>query len=86
MMSTLSPSCRAATGKLKAPDLIEAMGMTNLEEIPIRAAHGVAAAQLPRIHGDPFDRGLFAQAKLEGLTFISADSAFEAVTEIKVLW
>lgn len=37
--------------------------------------HAVRAAELPRIHGDPFDRMLVAQAQLEGLTIVTRDTA-----------
>lgn len=36
-------------------------------------AHVLAVADLPRHHGDPFDRLLVAQARAEGLSLVSAD-------------
>jgi PIN domain nuclease of toxin-antitoxin system len=42
-------------------------------ELPITSRHGLAAAALPPIHGDPFDRMLVAQAMLEGLTLVTHD-------------
>ncbi len=41
--------------------------------LPITAAHGLEAGALPRHHQDPFDRLLIAQARLEGLTLVTAD-------------
>jgi|SRR5687768_14466809 PIN domain nuclease of toxin-antitoxin system len=35
--------------------------------------HALVAASLPRIHRDPFDRLLVAQAMTEGMTLVSAD-------------
>ncbi len=43
-------------------------------EIPITGDHGIAAAELPPIHKDPFDRILIAQAEVEGLVLLTADS------------
>lgn len=43
-------------------------------ELPIEAAHGLALAQLPPLHRDPFDRLLLAQAEREGLLRITADA------------
>jgi len=43
------------------------------EELDLTAQHALAVADLPRHHGDPFDRMLITQAKLEGLPFFSAD-------------
>ena len=35
--------------------------------------HAREAGELPRHHADPFDRMLVAQARLEGLTLVTAD-------------
>jgi PIN domain nuclease of toxin-antitoxin system len=48
--------------------------------------HGFAAASVQIPQADPFDRALAAQAKLEGLTFISADELFDQAQGLKVLW
>jgi PIN domain nuclease of toxin-antitoxin system len=42
-------------------------------EVAITSAHAVAVTDLPRLHGDPFDRMLVAQANIEGFTLITAD-------------
>ena len=42
-------------------------------ELPISAGHALAAGRLPRIHGDPFDRMLVAQAREEQMTLVSQD-------------
>lgn len=44
-------------------------------ELTITSDHAIAVAKLPRIHGDPFDRLLVAQASLEGLELITTDQA-----------
>ncbi len=43
--------------------------------LPITTAHAEEAAGLPPIYGDPFDRMLVAQARVEGLTLVTADEA-----------
>ena len=43
------------------------------EELPITSEHGVATKDLPQIK-DPFDRILVAQAIVEGLALLTADS------------
>ena len=43
-------------------------------ELPIEAANGLAVAQLPPLHRDPFDRLLLAQAEREGLLLLTADA------------
>jgi PIN domain nuclease of toxin-antitoxin system len=42
-------------------------------ELPVTSRYGAAAAALPPIHGDPFDRMLVAQAMIEGLTLVTHD-------------
>jgi PIN domain nuclease of toxin-antitoxin system len=43
-------------------------------ELPILSDHVVAIESLPPIHKDPFDRLLVAQATVEGITLLTADS------------
>lgn len=44
------------------------------EEIAILGSHALAAGGLPRIHKDPFDRLLVAQAVFEGITLLTVDA------------
>lgn len=44
------------------------------EELPITSEHGVATQGLPSIHNDPFDRILVAQAVVEDMLLLTADS------------
>ena len=43
-------------------------------ELPTTSAHAVFVENLPLIHKDPFDRILVAQATVEGITLLTADS------------
>ena len=67
---------KRSLGKLSMPDglneVIEADGFTSL---PITASHAELAPALPAIHRDPFDRMLIAQAQLETLVLVTADTA-----------
>ena len=42
-------------------------------ELPVTGSHAAAVDRLPRIHRDPFDRLLVAQALIEGQTLLTAD-------------
>jgi PIN domain nuclease of toxin-antitoxin system len=44
-------------------------------ELPITGLHALAVNDLPRIHKDPFDRMLLAQAKAEGIVLLTSDAA-----------
>ena len=45
------------------------------QELPITSLHALAVNDLPRIHKDPFDRMLLAQAKAEGISLLTSDSS-----------
>jgi len=64
-------------GKMEAPDdlavLVDEKGFAHL---PLTFHHAELAARLPRLHKDPFDRFLIAQAQAEGLTVVTRDAHF----------
>ncbi|WP_249020821.1 type II toxin-antitoxin system VapC family toxin [Conexibacter sp. S30A1] len=65
---------KASIGKLDdPPDLVECLGEMGLSVLGLTVAHAMAVAELPLHHRDPFDRLLIAQARIEGLTLLSAD-------------
>ena len=43
------------------------------------------AEKLPRLHKDPLDRMLIAQALVNGMTLVTSDTAFNAYP-VRVLW
>ena len=72
---------KASLGKLRlrlplATLLESQLGALDADLLEIRVEHVVAVESLPWHHRDPFDRLLIAQARVEGLTILSADPAF----------
>lgn len=72
---------KSSIGRLRLKDPLEAW-MRALEShgfatLSVTVAHAAAVAGLPQHHGDPFDRLLIAQARLERLTLVTADAAFD---------
>jgi PIN domain nuclease of toxin-antitoxin system len=68
---------KKAAGRLDAPDdLLAALDANAFDTLAITAAHALAAGELPVHHGDPFDRMLIAQARMEGLTLVTVDERF----------
>jgi PIN domain nuclease of toxin-antitoxin system len=68
---------KKAVGRLDAPDdLLEALDANAFETLAVTAAHALEAGELPGYHGDPFDRILIAQARMEGLTLVTVDERF----------
>lgn len=43
-------------------------------ELPIEGRHTLAVASFPDIHRDPFDRIQIAQARTEGMLFVTSDA------------
>lgn len=65
---------KRAIGKLDAPEnLFDVLGQMSLTFLPIEAKHAWAVQTLPPVHGDPFDRLLVTQAKIENLTLMTRD-------------
>jgi PIN domain nuclease of toxin-antitoxin system len=63
----------------------QALATYLLDELPITASHAAAAGDLPLHHRDPFDRMLAAQARIESLTLVSPDAAFDPY-EVARVW
>jgi len=67
-------SIKSASGKLKAPDDLDAIvDEEGFIPLPISLYHGKQAGLLPKFHNDPFDRMLIAQAQAEGLILVTKD-------------
>ena len=65
---------KRAAGRLQAPDdLIRTVDHSGYERLTITFEHASEAARLPPLHGDPFDRMLIAQARLESMTLATSD-------------
>ncbi len=65
-------------GEPSRPYLERAIAGNNFELLPITLEHATTVEGLPLHHKDPFDRLLIAQAIIEGIPIICADSAFDA--------
>lgn len=73
---------KSSLGRLQLRDSFEiwmagALQTLGFSTLSVSLAHAVAVAGLPRHHDDPFDRLLIAQGRLEHLTIVTADAAFE---------
>ncbi|MFK7942606.1 MAG: type II toxin-antitoxin system VapC family toxin [Paracoccaceae bacterium] len=56
------------------PSVLRAGLLANgYSELPIDGRHCLSLVSLPRLHGDPFDRLLLAQAISEGLVLLTSD-------------
>ena len=69
-------------GKLTLPEpphsfVPSRMARDGIAALPISHPHALEVSKLPLHHRDPFDRMLIAQARVEGVPLLSADSALE---------
>ncbi len=65
--------------------LDEQQQSNSMEILPIKLTHLWRLADLPRIHNDPFDRLLIAQAVVEDMHLISADRVFSDYP-VRLVW
>ena len=64
--------------------IVEKMEPAGLIELQVANRHAVASARLPRLHRDPFDRLLIAQAITEPLHLLTADPHLAAYSELVI--
>lgn len=77
---------QSALGRLRlAASVEEGVEESGFDKLYIEFRHAAAVADLPRHHGDPFDRMLIAQAGVEGLTIVTHHRQFEPYG-VPVLW
>lgn len=83
---------KAGLGKIQAPDDLESgleqkltsSGFTLLE---VNYRHAAGVFNLPRVHGDPFDRLLISQCREEKLIPVTNDGHWSAPDYgLRVLW
>ena len=65
--------------------VIEDQIANGMEILPVKLSHLWRLAEIPRIHGDPFDRLIIAQALTEDMFLVSADRVFSEYP-VRVLW
>jgi PIN domain nuclease of toxin-antitoxin system len=93
-VSVVSPwevAIKAAGGRLR---LLESpaqwfLGLAerhDLREVPLSAGVACAAAALPRLHRDPFDRVIVALAQAHGLTVLTSDENIRRYPGVTTLW
>lgn len=89
-VTSLEVAIKGASGKLQLPEppdlyVPRRMASQGLRPLAVSHGHALAVFALPVHHRDPFDRLLIAQAKVEGMTIISADRIFDRYP-VPLLW
>ena len=57
-----------------------------VQEIPVTSEICMAAADLPLVHRDPFDRLIVATALVHGLVILTSDQVMPKYPQVKTLW
>ena len=79
-------SIKAALGRLRLDEPFRVLlAADDFRELPFTLEHAETLRALPPHHGDPFDRALLAQARVEGATLVSRDRAL-APYKPKIIW
>lgn len=81
---------KAAKGHLVLPEdpdtyIRTRVATMRLQPLPVTLEHAAAAAMLPLIHADPWDRLLVAQARLEAVPILTADRLIQRY-EVETIW
>jgi PIN domain nuclease of toxin-antitoxin system len=77
VVSFVEIGIKASVGKLHVPDrFAERVREAGAELLGLAPEHGLGIADLPLHHRDPFDRLIISQARIEGLTILTADLCF----------
>ena len=81
---------KAASGKLRLPEpprdfFRTRLAVVGFQPLPITHEHALVAGELPKLHADPFDRMLVAQAQTEGFVLITADRQLLKYS-VETLW
>lgn len=79
---------KAALGKLKlsAGVVRQAIRDLDIRVLPYTAEHAYHLFDLPRHHGDRFDRQIIAQALFEEIPIVTSDEKFNLYKGLRIVW
>lgn len=77
-ISIWEAAIKREAGRLRAPRHLSALLAAEFRMLDVSASLLEAAAELPRHHGDPFDRVLIAHALQDDLAVLTRNDAFAA--------
>jgi PIN domain nuclease of toxin-antitoxin system len=88
VISLAEMAIKASLGKLRlsAPVVQQAVEDLGIRVLPYTADHAFHLFDLPRHHGDPFDRQIIAQALSEEIPVVSSDEKFYLYKGLKLIW
>ena len=90
-VSLMEIGMKSRKGMLELPCSLEAwyasmVELYSLRELPLSASIAMAAADLPELHKDPFDRIIIATALSHHIPVVTADARFREYPRLEVVW
>jgi PIN domain nuclease of toxin-antitoxin system len=80
-------SIKVGLSKLELPhNFFECVEELEFDELSITHAHAREVLELEKIHSDPFDRMIIAQARVENLVIVTNDSLIQQYAGIHTRW
>lgn len=91
VVSAWEVAIKTAAGKLRLREppnqwFLGLVERYDLRDLPLDARVACAAAALPLVHRDPFDRVLVALAHAHALTVLTSDDNIRKYPGVKTLW
>ncbi|MTJ12893.1 type II toxin-antitoxin system VapC family toxin [Anabaena sp. UHCC 0187] len=82
---------KVAIGKLPLPEPLDSyissrMMKLGAKSLEITTSHALRTVVLPLHHRDPFDRMIIAQAQMESMMLVTADSMFKEYQDTVIIW
>ncbi|MTJ51161.1 type II toxin-antitoxin system VapC family toxin [Dolichospermum sp. UHCC 0259] len=82
---------KVAIGKLPLPEPLDSYVSSRMiklgaKSLEITTSHALRTVALPLHHRDFFDRMLIAQAQMESMILVTADSMFKEYQDTAILW
>lgn len=90
VVSSWEIAIKAQLGKYRLPEppgryVPKRLAQQGIRPLPVTLDHSLKVFDLPRYHGDPFDRLLVAQALTEEMVMLTSDREFQKYP-VEVLW
>jgi PIN domain nuclease of toxin-antitoxin system len=86
-ISLVEIAIKTSLGKLSlsAETAQQALDDLDVRVLPFTGQHALSLFELPRYHGDPFDRQIIAQALVEGIPVMTSDEKFRLYKRLRIV-
>jgi PIN domain nuclease of toxin-antitoxin system len=87
-VSLAEVAIKQSIGKLRIgkDEVLTGIVDLRLRVLPYTVDHALHLFDLPRHHGDPFDRQIIAQALCEKIPVVTSDEKFNLYKGLRILW